>query len=108
MIPFHGLFFLSFDKDQLVRIHWLFWKGRLKTGKLNKQTFVKFGDFSHYIFVIFLQITLKVGIFTNSRSFPILFSRVDGFSLTGPTQKLKKEKIRTFIEITFSYKVVFE
>ena len=69
MIPFRGLFFLSFDKEQLVSIHWLFWKGGLKIMKLKKQTFVKSGDFSHYVFVIFLQITFKVGIFSNSLSF---------------------------------------
>ena len=65
------------------------WKGRHKIGKLNKQTFVKFGHFSHYIFVIFLQIMSKVVIFIILVIFQILFSRVDGFSLTGPTQKLK-------------------
>ena len=69
MIPFRGLFFLSFDKEQLVSIHWLFWKGGLKIMKLKKQTFVKSGYFSHYVFVIFLQITFKVGIFSNSLSF---------------------------------------
>ena len=48
----------------------------------------------HYIFVIFQQISLKLGIFSDFKGIP---SGVDGFSLTDPRQKLKRLwKVQSF------------
>ena len=61
--------------------------------KLKKQTFVKSGSFRIMSSLFFYRSRSKLA----SLVILFLFSRVDGFSLTGPTQKLKRIKIRTLL-----------